>query len=938
MTPRAASILDDACDRAVAGGLFFLVVFAPLAFGAVHPASIATVEWVAFVCLAAWGVRGLAGGPHAWRLPAPAARLWAPLAGLVGLVAFELVPLPPPVLRAISPATYAFYQTALPGWPERAPYAEAVGVALATAAHDVGDVAAAAPPVARLPTEAEVEGRGLAAFLPPGWDRPAGAPRLAPVERRALEAWVGRGGGVAAWRPLSVAPTRTRAGLTLLLACLAVFAVVAGTPARAGRRRLLRALVVVAFAVAALGLLQRFTWNGRILWFFVPWDWGQPRLLQAQTSGPFVNRNHFAGYLGLLLPLGVVAALSPATVGLGSGRRARLGLGAAVATVATALIWSLSRGGWLSALAGVALCLVLLRRGTRDAERPFFPAGARTALGVVALGAGAAVAFALVPVPGPDPAAPGNDIDVRLEQTLEGPASWERRLADWRDSLPMLADHPLVGVGLGAWGAAFPRYDTSPWLGTRAHRAHNDLLQLVCETGLPGLALSAAALAAVAGGLGRRLSGPSLPVAAAAMGGFCALLLHAFVDFGLRVPAIPLTAAILLGVALGEGGGARTSTRRQQRRAALAALVAAGGGLALVGTQPARLEASSGPASPGRALEQAAAFPTSPGPRLSLASQLGRVSPEAARPVLESAVLLDPRAPGPRDALAAALAASGEREAALAQIEEAVAQAPRRADHAYLAPEVARWLSPDESAAVRRGLARAIPRSGAAAAVSLASFSRDRGDWASAAEAWLAAARHAPSARARAAYLESAGLDFARSGRRDAAERALRRAIALDPADPRPVAALLTRVLGPAGSLDEAAALGRRAVAAGADPYEIELALAEAARRAGDTAAERRALARATARRPGDARAYLALGLSHVRASEWAPASAAFERAVEADPGRASAWYQLGVCEERLYHFDRARRAFEASVREAPDDEDYRRNLERFVARIQAAR
>ncbi len=47
-----------------------------------------------------------------------------PLALFLALCAMQLVPLPPSLLKIISPQTFEVYKQSLPGWPESVPYAE----------------------------------------------------------------------------------------------------------------------------------------------------------------------------------------------------------------------------------------------------------------------------------------------------------------------------------------------------------------------------------------------------------------------------------------------------------------------------------------------------------------------------------------------------------------------------------------------------------------------------------------------------------------------------------------------------------------------------------------------------------------------------------------------------------------------------------------------
>jgi len=38
-------------------------------------------------------------------------------------------------------------------------------------------------------------------------------------------------------------------------------------------RVVLLTILCTGLLVAAVGVVQQFTWNGKILWFFVPYDW-----------------------------------------------------------------------------------------------------------------------------------------------------------------------------------------------------------------------------------------------------------------------------------------------------------------------------------------------------------------------------------------------------------------------------------------------------------------------------------------------------------------------------------------------------------------------------------------------------------------------------------------------------------------------------------------
>ena len=129
------------CDRIITGGILFLVLCTPFAFGSVHPWAYSTMEAVIFSLVIVWmakvailareqgaGSRGQRSGGSShfairnskFAIRSPA----LPLALFLLLALFQLMPLPPSLLRTLSPQTYEAYTQILPGWPERAPYAD----------------------------------------------------------------------------------------------------------------------------------------------------------------------------------------------------------------------------------------------------------------------------------------------------------------------------------------------------------------------------------------------------------------------------------------------------------------------------------------------------------------------------------------------------------------------------------------------------------------------------------------------------------------------------------------------------------------------------------------------------------------------------------------------------------------------------------------------
>src|SRR5206468_12232602 len=100
-----------------------------------------------------------------------------------------------------------------------------------------------------------------------------------------------------AFHPLTIHENRTWLGLSLLGALLLLLF---GLVRAANDRmvvRLVRALVVIGLLAAMIAVLQRATGTTRIYGFW------QPRQSVVRPFGPFVNRNHFAGWMLMAIPL-----------------------------------------------------------------------------------------------------------------------------------------------------------------------------------------------------------------------------------------------------------------------------------------------------------------------------------------------------------------------------------------------------------------------------------------------------------------------------------------------------------------------------------------------------------------------------------------------------------------------------------------------------------
>jgi len=359
------------------------------------------------------------------------------------------------------------------------------------------------------------------------------------------------GGG---WHPISIEPFRTEWSLLQLLSLACAFHLANRLFRKSAERNFLAySLAAVGVALSLFAVYQKARF-GTFLYGRVPVESGSP-------FGPFVNHNHFAGYVE-------AAALVALGASIGLARRASalaLLLAGSAVLIGIAHLLSHSRGGLLALGAGLAT-LALLSRGREGEGRPLFITG----------GALAVVAFLLVFAP--------SSLFQRLA-SFGNPAaddSMEFRIQLWSDSLGLWTSSPVVGTGLGTYSAAIPPYRSGPGE-VRAEYAESDWLQLLCEAGLVGLALAATLIASsLSAGLreardetSERSRGVLHGAAAAAV----ALSVHGFVDFNFRIPSNALLFAVLLGVIAPAGAKLSRGGGKLFRQSAALVLV----GLALAG-------------------------------------------------------------------------------------------------------------------------------------------------------------------------------------------------------------------------------------------------------------------------------------------------------------------------------------------------------------------
>ncbi len=467
-----------------------LLIAAPLPFGAVEPRAAGLLAAACFVFGVAWfAAEGQLRG-HPLTIVGLA---------FLAVALLQTVPLPPGLIGAVSPEA-----------------------AILRARHE---------PAAGTPAE-----------NPSAQRQPEKAP---PSEARPANDSDAR--SVAGSRPLSLHPWATWRAAMWVAACLIVVLVAADLAAAAATRRVLVGAIIASGAFQALyGLAEYVSGRQQIFGY-------AKRHYTEVATGTFINRNHFAGYLEMTLPL-AIAALATVLQGLGTARDGSMrpasgglarrlaassgrelftasALFLAALTMATAIVCSRSRMGIAGAVVALGvIALVQFRRGR----------------GIVfGLSAFAVAIVALILLIRADATAPILERFARVPGELEVHLG---RWSIWTQAAELVRRFPLAGVGLGAFGAVMPAYRTAG-PGFVLEHAHNDYLELAGEVGLLGCGVI---LAGVLVATRRWLRGPARPdygvVGYGAAAGLVAMAFHSLADFNLRIPANALTAAALIGI------------------------------------------------------------------------------------------------------------------------------------------------------------------------------------------------------------------------------------------------------------------------------------------------------------------------------------------------------------------------------------------------------
>jgi O-antigen ligase len=330
--------------------------------------------------------------------------------------------------------------------------------------------------------------------------------------------------------------------VALLYVAYAMLCFLAGQTLLRGAQARSLALIfsVYGAGLAGFALLQGISSNGKLYWI------RQPRM-GGWIYGPYVNHNHYAGLMEMLVPVPLILSLTrlaPAKV--------RTAAAAAAAVMVGTIFLSGSRGGMLAIAAELVILAALLVKQKR---------GLRTAVGI---GVFMVIVIGLLVWIG------GAELSKRLATAGPGHSELSSDIRAYinRDGFRMFLKRPVLGWGLGAFPIVYPQFRTF-YTNFFVNEAHNDYLQLLVEMGLLGFAtmvwfvvtLYITAIKKIGNWAGE-ISGA---VTLACLLGLSGILVHSAVDFNLQIPANAALFYVLCTVAASEPFAKPVRKRRAVR-------------------------------------------------------------------------------------------------------------------------------------------------------------------------------------------------------------------------------------------------------------------------------------------------------------------------------------------------------------------------------------
>ncbi len=511
------------CNKIIEYGLIFLVIFTPLAFGSVHPWAYSIMECVSFSLMIVWFIKLMIlsinpkNGDH--KSPATSFNLlFIPLVLFLGLLLLQITPFTPETLKYLSPNTYDLYKLTLPCYDTPIP----------------------------------------SNFIDSSNHHLSSKSQILNLKSKIF-------------RSLSIYPYLTKTMFLQLLSCCCIYLVITNNFRfeRILRRhyknenqniyingdRFIKAIIYTGFIASVLGLLQYFSGTEKIYWL--------RDASYASPFGPYINRNHFAGYINLSIPLVLAVVISDQKISSifyhqkGNIRLLTKNIIVAIdpwirnngfkffslVLMISCLFLSASRGGFLSFWISIAVFSILIFAGK---GRTIFHIPTKIILIIFI-----SILFFTLLWSDLRPVTSRFSKLIDYAETIE----IDYRTLAYIDAWKMARDFPFFGVGLGGFEILYFKYRSvgAAKVATTAYSStHSDYLQLLTDTGWLGCLavftfITLFLLIVIV--KYTKVEDPFIKLlAAGGLSGFISMCCHSFVDFNMQIPANVLHLFIIIAI------------------------------------------------------------------------------------------------------------------------------------------------------------------------------------------------------------------------------------------------------------------------------------------------------------------------------------------------------------------------------------------------------
>ena len=314
--------------------------------------------------------------------------------------------------------------------------------------------------------------------------------------------------------PMSLDPGATRLEVAKGSAIVAAYLAARVFAASRWRRSVLKGVAASGIAMALVAFAHKLAGATEVFGVYTP-IYASSRLL-----APLMNENHLGGLMAMASPIAIGLAMDA------EATEERIGWAASGGLCALAAILSFSRGGMLALTIGMFVFITVYAARLSRHDQSILRS--RT-VPILAIGVLAVILLAV--------GLRGSDLGRELAHRHNITPKFAGAVA----ALPVIASHPIAGVGRGAFSAAFVDEQGTD---KRFFYPENLPVQWASEWGLPiTLALLVIVIWSIARGFRLRRSHAHL----GGLAGLVAIGAHQLADFSLELVGVAVVAAATLG-------------------------------------------------------------------------------------------------------------------------------------------------------------------------------------------------------------------------------------------------------------------------------------------------------------------------------------------------------------------------------------------------------